>query len=132
MPALECHCALCGEKMRVQPELAGRMAECPACLRDVPVPGVPQGGRGSVGLPDLPAGILCLDVKFLCRDCGARLVIDGRWEGRAVDCPACNALLSVPVWSGRRALERNSRRAVPALSQDEIHFLSADLEIRSR
>jgi DNA-directed RNA polymerase subunit RPC12/RpoP len=131
MSAIECHCALCGKKMLVLRELAGRMTKCPACARDVPIPGFSQADRPYGSLPDLPAGILSLELKFLCRNCGARLVIDARQEGQSVYCPACKEAVSVPFWSGRHSLVRAAQRAVSVLSQDEIQFLCADPEARS-
>ena len=115
--------------MSAEPSLAGGVAECPTCLRDVPVPGF-SGGRDSGCLPAFSAEILRLDVNFLCRACRAQLVIDGRWEGRGVDCPVCTAPLTVPIWSRSPLSQPDSRRAPPALSEEEIHFLSTDPEIR--
>jgi transcription elongation factor Elf1 len=130
MSAIEFHCVFCGEKMHASPELAGRIAECSACWREVPVPGFPSGGRSSGCLPAFREEILRLDVNFLCRACRARLVIDGRWEGQAVDCPVCQAALTVPVWSGQAVAD--APRQAGALSQEEIHFLSADPEVQFR
>ncbi len=116
--------------MHAQLELAGRVAECPACYREVPVPGYPLGGRSSGCLPAFGGEILRLDVNFLCRACQARLVIDGRWEGQVVDCPVCKAPLTVPFWSGRAPVATDLARTGAALSAEEIHFLSADPEVQ--
>jgi DNA-directed RNA polymerase subunit RPC12/RpoP len=130
MSAIEFHCVLCGEKMRAEPAFAGAVADCPACSRRVPVPGFPSGGSHGDCLPVYAAGILSLDVNFRCPACRANLVIDARWEGRSVDCPACKTPLTVPLWS-RIPLSRSETKPSPAtLSEAEIHFLSADPEIR--
>ena len=44
----------------------------------------------------LPLKILGLDIKFLCHECGTKLIIDVRWQGRELVCPFCGASAVVP------------------------------------
>ena len=111
-------------------ESAGRVIECPACRHVVPVPArLPQPGNSTGCLPLLPPDVLALEVKFACPGCAAKLRIDARLEGEAVDCPKCGQTARVPHWSapavgvGPRAVDRTAE-----LSAAEIEFLSSPLE----
>jgi DNA-directed RNA polymerase subunit RPC12/RpoP len=78
-----------------------------------------------------PPEILSMDIVFLCRGCNARLVVDGRMEGRELDCPKCEARVRIPLWSRRAkakapAAARTVKKGRPCLTPDEIGFLSGD------
>jgi DNA-directed RNA polymerase subunit RPC12/RpoP len=101
--------------------------ECTRCERSVPVPGFPamrgESGCAAVYSPE----ILSIDVIFLCRGCNAKLVVDGRMEGRDLDCPQCQARVKMPLWSRRTtapAAARAPKKARPHLTPDEIGFLT--------
>lgn len=70
-----------------------------------------------------------MDMVFLCRGCNARLVVDGRMEGRQLDCPRCQAPVWAPLWSRRvmaPATAGSPRKGRPNLTPDEIGFLSGE------
>jgi DNA-directed RNA polymerase subunit RPC12/RpoP len=80
-----------------------------------------------------PLGILGLDLKFLCRECGTKLIIDVRWQGRKLNCPHCGTPAVVPHY--REVLRVSDRAQKPSsaaghgtatsrLSDAEIEFLS--------
>jgi len=86
------------------------------------------------GMTDsLPHKILGLDIKFLCHECGTKLIIDVRWQGRELACPLCEATAVVPHCSDWLRPSDAPRKAAPAagsvpsasrLSDAEIEFFT--------
>lgn len=102
-------------------------------------PRCPVNAPGSESAPAnkdagaLPLAILGLDLRLLCGECSAKLVIDARWQGRELHCPSCGKAAVVPHYSELLRPTDSSRKAVssprpaPApsrLSEAEIAFLS--------
>jgi len=129
MSSISFFCAVCGQALTAHSSFAGEVMDCTRCERSVPVPGFPAMPGETGCAPVYPPEILSMDVVFLCRGCNAKLVIDGRLEGRELDCPQCQARVRAPLWS-RRALSRPAARtpknAPPSLTPDEIGFLCGD------
>ena len=124
MADLAFHCVNCGKRSEITSDLAGGVMECESCLRIVPVPTLftrPHEDAGCV--PALPDGILSLEIKILCGECGTKIRLDARLEGQLVTCPICSAQIRVPGWSRPRF--SISRKSEPMLSADEIEFLTA-------
>jgi predicted RNA-binding Zn-ribbon protein involved in translation (DUF1610 family) len=89
----------------------------------------------------LPPGVLGLDLKFLCRECGTKLIIDARWQGRRMNCPQCGTAAVVPQCADFLKPSDSSRNATPvsgvappawSLSHAEVEFLSAPGEVAPR
>jgi len=81
----------------------------------------------------LPLVVLGLDLKLLCGKCGAKLIVDVRWQGRELNCPYCGTTALVPQYSELPRPADASRNAPPSaepvatpsrLSEAEIAFLS--------
>ena len=118
------HCVICGTRHEITSDFAGRVMECPNCLRIVPVPSLftqPHEEAGCVAA--LPEGILAVEIKILCGTCDRKLRLDARLEGKMVTCPICSTQIRVPEWS--RPPGSGTRGKVTALSAAEIEFLSA-------
>jgi len=129
MSSISFFCAVCGQALTAEPSFAGEVMECTRCERSVPVPGFPampgESGCAAVYAPE----ILSMDVVFLCRGCNTKLVVDGRLEGRELDCPQCHARVRTPLWSRRAtppAAAATPKKGRPSLTPDEIGFLSGD------
>lgn len=119
------HCAICGNALQIASGLANGVMECPSCLRVVPIPAPLNFPHETVNsLPVLPRDILQVDIKILCPKCDTKIRIDARLEGFQIKCPQCPTEFRVPMWSRPRAASRE----VPALSAEEIEFLSASVE----
>jgi hypothetical protein len=138
MSAISFFCVVCGHAMTADFSLAGAVVECDCCERSVPVPGYPKSHAEPVCSPVYATEILSMDVNFLCGACNVRLVADARWEGREFDCPKCQQRVRVPWWSRRGsampglAIARGHvELAAPALTAEEIHFLSTPLSASS-
>jgi len=80
-----------------------------------------------------PVKILGIDLKFLCHQCGTKLIIDVRWQGRKLNCPQCGTPAVVPHFSGvLRPPEPPAKTAsaprppppILRLSTAEIEFLT--------
>jgi transcription elongation factor Elf1 len=114
------HCAICGTALAAVAGAAGAVAECHACGRYVPVPGLIHLPGASAGCaPAFPEEILGVELRFRCPRCTTKLSIDVRWEGHEVSCPKCNLQTKVPRWS------RTRPAVLGQLSDAEIEFLSA-------
>ena len=112
-----------------EPSFAGEVMECTRCERSVPVPGFPAQPGESGCAAVYPPEILSMDVVFLCGGCNAKLVVDGRLEGRELGCPQCQAPVRAPLWSRREAAPAAAgapRKGRPNLTPEEIGFLSGD------
>jgi hypothetical protein len=72
----------------------------------------------------LPPGVLALEVKFKCRSCGCKMLIDARWEGHSIDCPKCKRGVEIPYWSRKAPVKGQ-------LSAAEIDFLTGELEMEN-
>jgi DNA-directed RNA polymerase subunit RPC12/RpoP len=130
MSSISFYCAVCGQALIAEPSFAGEVMECARCRRWVPVPGYPRS-RGVSGCAAVyPPEILRIDVVFPCQGCNARLEVDGRLEGRELVCPRCHAAVRAPLWSRSpttaAADARTPKKAPPALTPEEIEFLSSD------
>ncbi len=78
-----------------------------------------------------PPAIVSVEIRFLCSTCGAKLIVDARWQGRAVTCLKCGVGTHVPFWSLHRPRSDSpSSAAVPRiqLSSAEIEFLSGAID----
>jgi DNA-directed RNA polymerase subunit RPC12/RpoP len=122
-------CAVCGEALSAELSFAGEIMDCSRCGRSVPVPGflMMRGGQGCAAV--YPPEVLSVDVIFLCRRCGSKLVVDGRMEGREFDCPECDAPVKAPIWSRPAREPTNGRtpgKERPILTPEEIGFLSGE------
>ena len=127
MSSIPFFCAVCGQALTAEPALAGAVMECTRCERSVPVPGFPPTPRESGCVAVYAPEILSMDIVFLCRGCNAKLVADGRLEGRELVCPECHARVRAPVWSRREKAGTHTgapRIDRPTLTPDEIGFLS--------
>lgn len=133
MTTTQFYCAVCGAGLSVGAESAGRVVECPSCRHTVPVPARLSGAPAAAGcLPLLPAGVLALEIKFLCPACQAKLRTDARLEGETVACPRCERPLQIPRWSGAESGSPAGTSQDPVrLSPAEIEFLSAPAEWRA-
>ncbi len=78
---------------------------------------------------ELPPEILGIEIKFLCKHCETKLMIDYRWQARTVDCPGCNRLIQVPRCSfpelAAGAASGDEQGTGSRLSAEELAFLSA-------
>ena len=128
MPDLAFFCVVCGRKLHTSAEPAGGVAECPQCLRVVPVPSFGAAVEAlGCALPAFPVDILAVELKFRCVQCEAKLAIDVRLQDREVSCPKCQATIRVPrlcapPWPIGAAALRPA--ASPLLSLAETEFLS--------
>ncbi len=120
MPDLAFFCVVCGRKLHTSAEPAGGVAECPHCLRMVPVPSLGASLEYLGGaLPAFPTEILAVEMKFLCTKCDAKLGIDVRLQDREATCPSCAAAIRVP----RLRADFPRLAASPLLSLAETEFL---------
>ena len=126
MPDLRCYCAVCGKGIDLAADFTGRLVECPGCRRTVPVPALAPGGSAET-MAVYPREILSVEIRFLCGECGAKLMIDARWQGSALDCPKCRKHTRVPQWCTSPAPASGAR-----LSEAEIEFLSGSTEAAAR
>jgi len=129
MSSISFFCAVCGQALTAEPALAGEVMECTRCERSVPVPGFPPAPRESGCAAVYSPEILSMDIVFLCRGCNAKLVADGRLEGRELDCPQCHARVRAPLWSRREPVGTRPGKKIarPTLTPDEIGFLSGSV-----
>jgi len=139
MPTFRFYCVICGTPLHASTDSKDDLMECPSCVRYVPVPKLANLSDRFTGCPPaFPPDVLEVSVKFLCTQCGRRLRVDARWEGRNVVCPSCIGKTAVPRWSTvtnwPHPLESGSEKPVPAsrstvdaeaatLSIEEIDFL---------
>jgi hypothetical protein len=118
----------CGKQMQAKEEFAGRRMKCPVCQRVVTIPGpanpreiqieIPPAVMAAeepptVGLPPpLPVQVPAAagpPIRFSCT-CGKQLQADAGKVGRALRCPSCGAMVTVPPES---VVPLVARRAVP-------------------
>jgi DNA-directed RNA polymerase subunit RPC12/RpoP len=127
MSATRFHCVICGSALHAPSDSRADVMECPNCRRHVPIPNLlrlPERPAGCV--PVLPADVLELALKFECTECRRRLRIDARWEGRTIQCPACDRETRIPRWSTVPWPVRAEKPSPPEpvrLSDEEVDFL---------
>ena len=135
MPVIRFFCVICGAALQKRSNSRDDVIECPACARQVPVPGLANmPGRATGCAPAFPPDVLALEVKFLCTACQSPLRADARWEGRGIICPVCGDHTRIPRWSndarppGKADLSQNVKAPefsdAVRLSSEEIEFLS--------
>jgi DNA-directed RNA polymerase subunit RPC12/RpoP len=134
MAAIDFFCVICGSPLTVPAGSWSPVKECPACRHVVPVPASSDLAFEIGNLTAaLPAGVLTLEMKFLCETCDSKLRIDVRMGGREIICPECQQPTTVPQLSRRGApsaggVTRASEAPAVLLSDSEMDFLSNSLE----
>lgn len=128
-PLIEFYCAICGQSLTADPEFGGGVITCPACDRNVPVPGrFTRNGAELKLRPAFSPEIVSVDLTFLCPDCDNKLVVDARCSGEPYVCPLCTTAGEVPEWAHVKARGPDHGEPVVVhaltLSPEEIDFLS--------
>ena len=134
MSQLRFYCVFCGSGINADARSASNVCECPKCCRFTPVPVAP-GGPSVPWATAYPPGILSVEIKFACPECGSRLGMEAHNAGDTVLCPVCYeriqcpnvSLRPVPAQEGVVAASReDAGRTIIRLSREEIDFLSPE------
>jgi transcription initiation factor IIE alpha subunit len=110
-------CKICQQKYRLPRDLAGQVAECAKCNRNMVVPVKSDAwGRNTNEQPED-------NIVFWCKACGAKYRLEKELIGQRVECTRCKSTFPVPKESetappknlfGQKPV--NSKPAVPAKS----------------
>jgi len=103
-------CKLCSQKYRLPKELAGQVATCAKCKKNMVVPSGPDAS-GEVLNPGN-------SVVFWCKTCRAKYRLNKKLIGQQVECTRCKNSFSVPDVS---------ETAPPPKSSDKKNKIPADI-----
>ena len=132
MDDIHFYCVFCGAGLDADAEHAGKLCECPGCLRLTPAPAA-TNVRPKEWAITYPLEVFSVDVKFPCSKCGARLGADAKSAGSPVYCPVCKSIIHCPSLlfllepqsQPAPAAKQDAPRTVIHLSRAEIEFLGA-------
>lgn len=93
-------CKLCSQKYRLPQELAGQVATCAKCKKNMVVPSCTDAS-GEILTPGN-------SVVFWCKTCGAKYRLSKKLTGQQVECTRCKSSFSVPDVSETPPPPKNS------------------------
>ena len=112
------HCKICQQKYRLPRELAGQVAECAKCKKNMVVPATSESGTANAEKVDST-------VVFWCKVCGIKYRLDKELAGQRVECTRCKSSFPVPKESENAPPQNlfgqnlpNNRPAIPVKSAD--------------
>ncbi len=82
-------CKLCRQKYRLSKDLAGNVATCAKCKRNMVVPSTSDVLSGRLVKPEDT-------IVFWCKDCGAKYRLNNKLIGQQVECTRCKSYFPVP------------------------------------
>ena len=107
-------CKLCSQKYRLPKELAGQVATCAKCKKNMVVP----SGQDASGEILTPGN----SVVFWCKTCRAKYRLNKKLIGQQVECTRCKNSFSVPDVSETAPPPKSSDKKIkylPILSKKE-------------
>lgn len=102
-------CKLCSQKYRLPQALAGQVATCAKCKKNMIVPSGSETFAGETLKPEN-------SVVFWCKTCGAKYRLNRKLIGQQVECTRCKSSFSVPDVSETAPPVKNSdkKNKIPA------------------
>lgn len=102
-------CKLCSQKYRLPKALAGQVATCAKCKKNMIVPSGSEAFAGETLKPEN-------SVVFWCKTCGAKYRLNKKLTGQQVECTRCKSSFSVPDVSETAPPPKNSdqKNKIPA------------------
>ncbi len=82
-------CQICHQKYRLPRDLAGQVAECAKCNRNMVVPVKSDDWAKNAEKPDD-------EIVFWCKACGAKYRLEKELVGQRVECTRCKSTFPVP------------------------------------
>ena len=104
-------CKLCSQKYRLSKDLAGQVAMCAKCKRNMVVPYTSDAFAGEAVKPEN-------SIVFWCKACGAKYRLNKKLIGQQVECTRCKSSFPVPAVS---------ETAHPAKQSGKKLTISADI-----
>jgi DNA-directed RNA polymerase subunit RPC12/RpoP len=81
-----------------------------------------------------PEGVLSVDLRFVCADCGRKIQVDVRASGVVLDCPHCDSTIRVPeiTYTLQQIIGDSRSASPPNLTEEEVAFLMTPLDDEAR
>ncbi|MFA6101458.1 MAG: hypothetical protein WCV67_01570 [Victivallaceae bacterium] len=114
-------CKICQQKYRLPRDLAGQVAECAKCKRNMVVPVKSDDWAKDTEKPDD-------DIVFWCKACGVKYRLDKELVGQRVECTRCKSTFPVPKESetgppknlvGQKPVNNKQAVTAPATSAND-------------
>ncbi|MHB9138277.1 MAG: hypothetical protein ACYC4Q_02620 [Victivallaceae bacterium] len=87
-------CKICQQKYRLPRELAGKVAECAKCRRNMVVPSVSDSST-------VKAAKLENNIVFWCKSCGLKYRLSKELAGQRAECTRCKSTFPIPKVSAK-------------------------------